>query len=305
MDIVVHHSISDLYKTLGLPFDNEIDFSILSVPEIHQEIPFTSPALRADYFSFILTIDGSGVYYLDEHTFPFGSGTIYFTNPGHTKSYELHRSKEAYIIMVAESFLWEFVHAEVYDEFPFLLAEIVPPQTLPEQLLKDLVSLYTQIEFEFEQPSRYKNQILGNLLANLLLKIKEQFWMDYNPISEGDRNSEIVKSFKQILEKEFKEMVSDKTTSGRLQVKDFAEQLNLHPNYLNSVIRSKTGRTIHDWLNRKTLTTAKYLLRNTSLTSKSISYRLGFSEPTHFTRFFKKHLHTTPSKFRNNPSSKK
>lgn len=305
MDIIVHHSISDLYKTLDLSCENEIDFTILSVPDIHDEIPFTSPVLRADYFSFILTVDGSGIYYLDDHTFPFDSRTIYFTNPGHTKSYELHSSKEAYIIIVNESFLWEFVHAQVYDEFPFLLAEIVPPKPLPDKLFADIKSLYGQIEHEFEQPSRYKKRILGNLFANLLLKIKEHFWVDYNPITEGDRNSEIVKSFKQILEKEFKLMISDSETGRRLQVRDFAEQLNLHPNYLNSVIRSKTGRTVHDWLNRKTISTAKYLLRNTTLSSKSISYRLGFSEPTHFSRFFKKHLDTTPAQFRKNRSSKK
>ncbi|NOS83564.1 MAG: hypothetical protein HOP31_00355 [Ignavibacteria bacterium] len=98
MEIVDHHKISDLYKTLGLPFDHEIDFAILSIPDIHPQIPFKSPILQADYFSFILTIEGSGVYFLDDNKFSFDSHTIYFTNPGHIKSYELKESKDAYII---------------------------------------------------------------------------------------------------------------------------------------------------------------------------------------------------------------
>jgi hypothetical protein len=52
MEIFVHHKISDLYKTLGLPYELEIDFTILSIPDIHLQIPFKSPVLRADYFSF-------------------------------------------------------------------------------------------------------------------------------------------------------------------------------------------------------------------------------------------------------------
>lgn len=301
MDIIVHHRISDLYKTLNLPFEHEIDFTILSIPDIHHQIPFKSPLLRADYFSFILTKDGSGVYYLDNNKFPFDSRTIYFTNPGHTKSYELYESNEAYIITLTENFLREYVHSEIYDEFPFLLAEIVPPKTLSDKKFKEFETLYKQILDEFEKPSLYKKKILGNLFVVLLLKIKEDFWLDYNPIMEGNRNSQIVKSFKQLLEIEFKKMVSESMTNKRPQVKDFADKLHVHPNYLNSVIRSKTGKTINDWLTNRTLTTAKSLLHSTSLSAKEIAYKLGFSEPTHFNRFFKQHLNTTPGEFRKNP----
>jgi len=303
MEIIIHHSISDLYKTLNLSFEDEMDFTILSIPEIHHQIPFKSPILRADYFSFILTINGLGVYYLDDTKFPFDSRTIYFTNPGHTKSYELNESKEAYLITLTENFLREYVHPEIYDEFPFLLAEIVPPKTLSEKKIKEYETLYKHILDEFEKSSIYKKKILGNLFVVLLLKIKEDFWLDYNPIMEGNKNSQIVKSFKQLLEKEFKIIASDSMANRRPQVIDFANELHLHPNYLNSVIRSKTGKTINEWLTDRTLAAAKSLLRNSSLSSKEIAYKLGFSEPTHFNRFFRNHVKTTPSEFRKSLAS--
>jgi AraC-like DNA-binding protein len=305
MDTVANHSISDLYKTLNLSFENEIEFSILSVPDIHNQIPFKSPTLRADYFSFILTVEGSGVYYLDDNKFPFHSRSIYFTNPGHTKSYELQHSKEAFIIMMTENFLREYVHQDVYDEFPYLLAEIVPPKSLSTGLFSEFETLYKQIKSEFDKPSHFRYKVIGNLVGILLLKLKENYWLDYNPIIEGNRSSQIVKSFKQLLEKEFKDIISNSMESRRLQVRDFAEKLHLHPNYLNSVIRSKTGKTINDWISERTLNTAKYLLLNTSLSAKEIAYKLGFSEPTHFSRFFKKHQNTTPTKFRKGHLSKK
>lgn len=102
--MIVHHTIADLYKTLGLPFEQEIDFTILSIPDIHPQIPFKSPILKADYFSFILTKEGSGIYWLDDNKFPFHSRSFYFTNPGHIKSYELKDSKDAFIITVSEKF---------------------------------------------------------------------------------------------------------------------------------------------------------------------------------------------------------
>jgi AraC family transcriptional regulator, transcriptional activator of pobA len=303
MEIITHHKISDLYKTLGLPFEKEIDFTILSIPDIHPQIPFKSPKLRADYFSFILTKEGSGVYYLDDNKFPFGSGTIYFTNPGHIKSYELNESKDAYIITLSETFLRENVHSEIFGEFSFLLAEIVSPKKMSENDFEEFETLYKQILSEFNKDSEYKNKILGNLFAVLLLKIKEKFWSNYNPIEEGNRNSQIVKSFKRLLELEFTKVMEKEQNDCKLQVHHFAERLNLHPNYLNSVIKSKTGRTVNDWISKRTLSVAKSLLMSTSYSTKEIAYKMGFSEPTHFSRFFKKHTQISPSTFRKSNKS--
>ena len=298
MEIKVHHNITDLYKTLGLSFEHDIDFTILSIPDIHPYIPFESPKLRADYFSFIITKDGSGVYYLDDNKFPFDSGTIYFTNPGHIKSYELHESNDSFIITLSESFLRENVHSEIYREFPFLLAEIVPPQKMTENDFEEFEILYKQILREFNKDSEYKNKILGNLFMVLLLKIKEKFWSNYNPIEEGNKNSQIVKSFKKLLESEFSKVMDNDQNDSKLLALDFADRLNIHPNYLNAVIKSKTGRTVNDWISNRSLSLAKSLLMNTSLSSKEIAYKLGFSEPTHFSRFFKNHTQLSPNTFR-------
>ncbi len=298
METIVYHKISDLYKTLNLPVAQEIDFTIQSIPYIHPQIPFKSPKLRADYFSFIFTKKGSGIYYLDGHKFPFDSGTIYFTNPGHLKSYDLFESEDAYIIALSDRFLRENVNAEIFTEFPFLLAEMASPEKLSESDFEEFSILYNQILTEFNTNSSYKDKILGNLLTVMLLKIKEKFWSHYNPIEEGSRNSQIVKSFKQLLESELRKMTHNGQNENKLQAQYLAEKLNLHPNYLNSVIKSKTGKTVNDWVSNQILIAAKSFLLDTSYSAKEIAYLLGFSEPTHFSRFFKKHTQLSPGAFR-------
>lgn len=298
MSKIVPHSISDLYHTLGMTTDEEVNFTILSVPDIHSEIPFKSPVLRAEYFSFILTREGSGVYYLDDNKFPFAERSIYFTNPGHIKSYELFTSKEAQIIMLTEKFLQENVHPQIYDEFPFLLAEIVPPNKQTESEFEEFELLFKQINFEFNNDSKYKDKVVGNMILILLMKIKERFWANYNPLIEGEQNSRIVKSFKTALESEFKKIVRDEQGRVQLQAQYFAEQLNLHPNYLNAVIKSKTGRTVSDWISKRTLSVSKSLLVDSNLSLKEISFLLGYSEPTHFSRFFKNNTKLSPRAFR-------
>lgn len=293
------HTIQDLYDTIGLSSDGEVNFTIQSVPDIHPEIPFRSPVLRADYFSFILTTRGRGVYKLDDQLYSFGDHSLYFTNPGHVKSYELHESKEAKIIMVNEHFLTRHVDHKPYDEFPFLLAELVPPHNPEAADFSDYQQLFAQIEEEFRKPSKYKNKILGNLMLVLLLKIKEKFWADYNPIEDGKHNdSKIVRAFKQALEDEFGKILGGGDQWASLQARHFGEQLNLHPNYLNAVIKSKTGRTLKEWISGRTIEVAKSLLIKSDYSAKEIGYLLGCSEPTHFGRFFKKHTSLTPIAYR-------
>jgi YesN/AraC family two-component response regulator len=132
----------------------------------------------------------------------------------------------------------------------------------------------------------------------LLFKIKEKFWVNYNPMEEGTRNSQIVTSFKQLLETEFRKVMDNEQIDSKLQAQYLAEQLHLHPNYLNSVIKSKTGKTVNDWISLQTVIVAKDFLLNTSYSSKEIAYKLGFSEPTHFNRFFKKNTLLSPGAFR-------
>ena len=93
-------------------------------------------------------------------------------------------------------------------------------------------------------------------------------------------------------------MLKGEEQAPKLQVQDLAAEMNLHPNYLNSVIKSKTGKTVNQWISRRSTAVAKSLLLNTTLSAKEIAYRMGYSEPTHFSRFFKKQTGMAPRTFR-------
>ncbi len=299
MDLIVHHSISDLYKSLNLPIEQELDFAIHFLPDIHANTPFKSPIFRAEYFSFVFVRDGKGSYITDDQEFQFENRTLYFTNPGHIKGFNIQEMNDAYIITLTESFLRENVHPDIFSDFPFLLAETVPALKLTEEEFGEFERVYKQIFTEHQKQSNYKDRILGNLFVVLLLKIKELQWNSYDPIKEGDSNSLIVKNFKSLLEKHFTGIHSENTNTDQFRAQDYASELNLHPNYLNNVIKSKTGKTVNDWISNRMFSTAKALIKNTSLTNKEIAFRLGFSEATHFSRFFKKQGNISPTDYRN------
>jgi chromosome segregation ATPase len=55
------------------------------------------------------------------------------------------------MITLTENFLRENVHPEIFDEFPFLLAEIVPPKILSDEKFKEFENFFEQKYHDIEQ----------------------------------------------------------------------------------------------------------------------------------------------------------
>jgi AraC-like DNA-binding protein len=280
-----------------MPIEQDATFTIHSLLDIHGTIPYTSPVFRTNYYSFVFIKDGRGNYTTDELTFEYGPRTIYFTNPGHLKAFEFYELRDAYLVTLSEQFLKENVHADVFRDFPFLLAETVAPQSLSPREFEEVETLYLQLLREYQNGSAYKYRIIGNLFVVLLLKIKEAFWGDYRPLEEGDRSSQIVRQFREELERHYTDLAEGKVEN-QFQVQDYAAAQHLHPNYFSQVISSKTGQPVTHWIAEKTIAQANALLRHSTAPIKEVARKLGFRETSHFSNYYRKHAGLTPSAFR-------
>jgi len=131
----------------------------------------------------------------------------------------------------------------------------------------------------------------------LLLKTKEYFREYGQPVAEVCRGTEIVRTFKETLDNHYRSLLKG-TEEKIFRVKDYASALNLHPNYLSNVVKSRTGKPISAWIADKTIAEAKSLLQNSTISIKEIAYQLGFAESTHFSNYFKKHTNFSPVSYR-------
>lgn len=293
-------TLRKLYQQLGLSIDyleEESGFTIHYLEQTFKDLPFRSEPFRPNYFSFLFIKSALGHYTIDDQRFEVTSDTVYFTNPGNYRIFEWEKLEHTCLITFGEGFLKEYVHDDVYRDFSFLLSETIAPRVLTKDQFAQIEELYTLINREYKGHSLYKNKIIGALVIALLLKIKEYFFQDYNPIYEGNRSSQIVKNFKLNIEQHFRDLMSGKTNT-QLRVQDYADLQTLHVSYLSSVISSKTGKTISSWIADKTATEAKVLLQDNGLSIKEIAARLGFLETPHFSNYFKKYTSLSPVEYR-------
>jgi AraC family transcriptional activator of pobA len=78
----------------------------------------------------------------------------------------------------------------------------------------------------------------------------------------------------------------------------YAERLAMTADRLNDHVKRATGVTAGHMIRRRVLTEAKRQLVFTNQAIHEIAYDLSFSDPSHFTRFFRKQTGMTPQAFR-------
>ena len=297
----IFKDLTETFDAMNLPlshmFHDGDGFSLSNLKDLFKELPFQSIVFRPNYYTMLFVKDAYADYTTDDITFRMEPGTIFFTNPGHFRSFTWYEITDVYIIAFDEGFLKKNIHGDVFKEFPFLVTETVSPRTLDPEAFADFEYTCLQLFKEFGSESIYKQKIMGNLLMILLLKIKDAFWKDYNPMYEGNKSSQIVKLFKASLESHFRDLVEGRVEI-QFRVSDYAALQNLHENYLNTVIKTKTGKPVRTWIVEKMIIEAQSLLLHTTLSNKEISSKLGFIESAHFSNYFKKHTGLTPLAYR-------
>lgn len=83
-----------------------------------------------------------------------------------------------------------------------------------------------------------------------------------------------------------------------LSLKANAEALSVNPSYLSTLFKKETGVTLTDYVNRKRVEHAAYLLSSTDLSVSSVGQRCGIQDDNYFTKIFKKYTEKTPKQYR-------
>ena len=90
--------------------------------------------------------------------------------------------------------------------------------------------------------------------------------------------------------------------SSRIEEADFnsdvlAQELNISQRQLYRKIKAVSGCTVHEFITKVKMDHAEALLKNSNLSISEIAYKVGFSEPSNFSRTFSKHFGCSPSQY--------
>jgi len=110
------------------------------------------------------------------------------------------------------------------------------------------------------------------------------------------RQHEITVDYLKAVDKHLDDLMNDRVMD-MLEIRDFADQLHIHPIHLSNTIKLATGKSPCWFFEEKIMTIAKNMLADQRLSINQVATRLTF-DPSNFTKFFKRFEGVTPRQYR-------
>lgn len=97
-----------------------------------------------------------------------------------------------------------------------------------------------------------------------------------------------------------RDIIRRRYADGDLTVADIGKEVYLTPTYVSLLFKQETGQTVNEYLTQVRVEKAKELLRDPQYKFYDICYAIGYTDPSYFTKLFKKVTGVTPSFYRDN-----
>ncbi len=269
--------------SLDLTHNNEkVSFAFRTMEEIYERIGNKpDKPHRHDYYTILWAKKVCGLHYIDYKEYPIKPNYIFFVNPGQVHQVVTFGEPEGGVIM----FTREFLHQNMIpEEFLFNLGlfsdtATTPPLIIDKNAIGKIQVVVKDIKNTFSQNNNYRSELLGAYLKVFLIECNQLL------PSPQIQNIQSLESGRLIL-REFKTLVEKKFVHWH-KVNEYANSLNISPDYLNNIIKTTIGKTAKEFIQERINLEAKRLGVHTQLTNKEIAFQLGFDDPSHFSKFFK------------------
>lgn len=296
---------------LGLETFTEVNFKVpfltveqyppdanLFVVENRERYPvkdYISPNRRQFYKIFHMT-SGTGVLTVGLHQYVMNAGEIAFLHPDEIMSWQTTSSEtRGHFCLIHPDYLEHEPHLlQLLRNYPYFQPAKAVIQ-LTDVQSSNINRYFEQIWTEDRGHNEDKKQAILLHLQMILLEAQRAGRnLADAAVPESYR---YIHGFLSLLESTFQVKTADDVVKIKT-AGEFADQLHVHPNYLNSLVRNQTGKTLREHIQDRLLYEAKVLLLQTDWDISTISYTLGFSEQAAFTSFFNRKERISPSKYR-------
>ena len=152
---------------------------------------------------------------------------------------------------------------------------------------------YTRSVFKIEKMPLLSREIMVSFLRTMLLMVCEELLSHDDMTLENDSSSihdkEIFNQFLQLLSNQEQK---------RQRVAFYADLLHISPKYLSSVSKKVSGKNPMRWITESTMQDCYSLLKETDMSIKEISNKLGFPNSSFFSQYFREQASVTPLEYR-------
>lgn len=253
-------------------------------------------ALRTYDCRLLYCLKGKGTLMLEDGAHPLCPGTLCLY-PSGTK-YLPESSKDDPLEMIVLNFDYyddcaghtepfapaeehDFDDGKVIDSWKKTKEEcFMNPQVLSD--LREVENDLLELIREWQVAKLHYREVSASLLAVILYKVLQRSAVS---AESSERADELL----QYIHRHFAE---------RLDYNTFAKVFHYHPYYLNTLIKARTGQSLHRYIMSFRIREACRLLTSTEEPVGAVALAVGFENKDHFSACFKKMLGISPLQYR-------
>jgi len=241
-----------------------------------------------NHFTLVWISRGSGMLFLDMESFAIHPDTLYCVLPGQLYRLQIQGEKLGVEIHFTKDFIRDGVVA-----LPKALIHPNPARQVKHlecqgHLADEISDIFQEIDLEYSNDYPSRSEMLHGLLSLVISHFQQNdFPVNLNRIANNDKSIWI--RFMDSVESNFRR---------QKQVREYAAELAVTPNYLTEVLRRVSGFSPRHHIHQRILLEAKRLAVSSSRPAVEIALDLGFDNPFTFSKFFKTLTGSTFTEFR-------
>jgi AraC family transcriptional activator of pobA len=294
------HTITEYHRAVGLPKPAHPLISLVNMSDLTTPLAEGAFSMIYDFYSISMKRVSNTKFKYGQQAGDFDEGVLFFMSPGQVFGLEVesgnmkHR-REGWMILIHPDFLWNTALAKTIKQYEFFSYSVNEALYLSDKEENMLTAIVQNIEQEYHSNIDRFSQSVIIAQLELLLTYSERFYQRQF-ITRRIASHEILSRLEDLLTNYFNSGAL--AENGLPSVTYIADNLNISPGYLSSLLKSLTGQNTQQHLHNKLIELAKEKLSTTNLTVSEIAYELGFEHLQSFSKMFKTKTSLSPLEFR-------
>lgn len=293
------NSIAEFHKFCNLPNPEHPLISLIDYSKVSYPFDEANVKWIQNFYTIGLKRNVNAKFNYGQQQYDFNSGILSFIAPSQFLKLEINQNMvvepTGWLLLIHPDFLWNTPLAKKIKSFDFFQYAVNEALFLSDKEEKIIVDILLKIEQEYQSNIDKFSQELIVAQLEMLLIYSERFY-ERQFLTRKKSNYELLERFEKVLADYFNN--GSLLENGIPTVTAIAEQLNISPNYLGTLLRLHTQQNTQKHIQNKLIDYAKERLSITNLSVSEIAYELGFEHPQSFSKLFKQKTNQTPLEFR-------
>lgn len=229
-------------------------------------------------FEILFVRDGAGTLAVDNRKYPLRNNTFFCLAPGQFRVLHSTGNPTGNRISFSLQFLMLTDGQSNYYNTEWMVS-----------CTNELDELLTRIRQELSPQDDVSAEVIRSLFKVFMIYLRRKSETRNDQLDPAGKDRLMAQRFFMLLQKHH---VSKKLVS------DYADELCITPNYLNTMVKKQTGHPASYHIQQYIIAEAKRHAMYSGLRMKEVAERLGFDDYAHFSKFFKNYSGMNFSDFR-------